>query len=97
MHSQDQPSEKGTLRITVESSNIQSHKNAVNLKKVEQEIPDSSGDETESADLGAEILLHIPFREIADLLGEREPDIKVRFCNLVLNGEAHLVTRRRMQ
>ncbi len=97
MHVQDQLSEKGTTRITVENSSIEALKNAVNLKEVERETPDSLRDEPEFKELGAEILLHIPFKEIADLLGERDADIKVRFCNLVLNGEAHLVITRRMQ
>lgn len=97
MH-EDQPTEKGTPRITVEnsSSSMETLTNAVNLKE-EQGIPDLSKGEPESAELGAEILLHIPFKEIADLLGERDADIKVRFCNLVLNGEAHMVITRRMQ
>ncbi|MBU7048235.1 MAG: hypothetical protein HXS54_17520 [Theionarchaea archaeon] len=97
MH-EDQPSAKETPRITVEnnSSSIKALTNAVNLKE-EQGIPDLSKGEPESAELGAEILIHIPFKEIADLLGERDADIKVRFCNLVLNGEAHMVITRRMQ
>ena len=96
MH-EDQPSEKGTPRITVENSSIEALKNAVNLKLVERETPDSLKGKPEFKELGAEILLRIPFKEIADLLGERDADIKVRFCNLVLNGEAHMVITRRMQ
>lgn len=95
MRVQEKTPEKGTIRITVENSSNELE-NALELKEVERAFPDSL-QVIESTEVGAEILPHIPFKEIADLLGEREVDIKVRFCNLVLNGEAYKVTTRRMQ
>ena len=97
MHVQDQTSEKGTVRIVLEKSSIQALNNSPDLEKVDQEIPDPCQSETESKELGAQILPHIPFKEILELLGEREVDIKVRFLDLVVDSEAHMVTTRRTQ
>ncbi len=98
--------EKAELKIVVDRGSLQAMENAMELlKELKPNLPELSREKVEEAiELMAQakekILPEIPtFKEFVDVLGEREAEVKVKFNNLTVDGEARLVVTplRRMQ
>ncbi len=106
MDEETQPEEKAEVKIVVDKGSLQAIEHAMELlKELKPKLPDLSKEKVEEAiELMAQakekILPELPaFKEVIDVLGEREAEVKVKFNNLTLDGEAHLVVTplRRMQ
>jgi hypothetical protein len=100
------PEEKAEVRIVVDRGSLQAMENAMELlKEIKPSLPELSREKMEEAiELMAQakekILPEIPtLKEVVDVLGEREACMTVKFDNLTVDGEAHVVLTplRRMQ
>lgn len=90
--------EKAEVRIIVDKGSLKAIESALDLlRELKPKLPDLSKEKVEEAiELIAQakekILPEIPtFREFVDVVGEREAEVKVKFTNLTLDGEAQLV------
>jgi len=98
--------EKAEVRIVMDRGSLDALENAMELlKELKPKLPDITKEKIEEAiELMAQakekILPEVPtFKEVVDTLGEREAEVKVRFNNLTVDGEALVVLTplRRMQ
>ena len=98
--------EKAEVRIVVDRGSLEAIENALQLlKELKPTLPDLSREKVEEAiDLMAQakekILPEIPaLKEVVDVLGEREAEVRVQFHNLTVDGEAQVTVTplRRMQ
>ncbi|KYK35428.1 MAG: hypothetical protein AYK19_02225 [Theionarchaea archaeon DG-70-1] len=98
--------EKAEVRIVMDRGSLDALENAMELlKELKPKLPDITKEKVEEAiELMAQakekILPEVPtFKEVVDTLGEREAEVKVRFNNLTVDGEALVVLTplRRMQ
>ena len=98
--------EKAEVRIVMDKGSLDALENAMELlKELRPKLPDITKEKVEEAiELMAQarekILPEIPtFKEVIDTMGEREAEVKVRFNNLTVDGEALVVLTplRRMQ
>ena len=98
--------EKAEVRIVVDRGSLEAIENALQLlKELKPTLPDLSREKVEEAiDLMAQakekILPEIPaLKEVVDILGEREAEVRVHFHNLTVDGEAQVTVTplRRMQ
>ncbi len=98
--------EQAEVRIIVDRGSLQAIEHALELlRELKPRLPDLSKEKMEEAiELIAQakekILPEIPtLKEVVDILGEREAEVKVRFNNLTVDGEACVVVTplRRMQ
>lgn len=98
--------EKAEVRIVMDRGSLDALESAMELlKELKPKLPDITKEKIEEAiELMAQakekILPEIPaFKEVVDTLGEREAEVKVRFNNLTVDGEALVVLTplRRMQ
>lgn len=90
--------EKAEVRIIVDKGSLKAIESGLELlRELKPKLPDLSKEKVEEAiELIAQakekILPEIPtFREFVDVVGEREAEVKVKFTNLTLDGEAQLV------
>lgn len=93
-----QQEEKAEMRIVVDRGSLRAMENAMELlRDLKPSLPDLSKEKVEEAiELMAQakerILPEIPaFKEVVDVLGEREAEVRVKFNNLTLDGEAQVV------
>ncbi len=93
-----QQEEKAEMRIVVDRGSLRAMENAMELlKDLKPSLPDLSKEKVEEAiELMAQakerILPEIPaFKDVVDVLGEREAEVRVKFNNLTLDGEAQVV------
>ena len=98
--------EKAEVRIVVDRGSLEAIENALQLlKELKPTLPDISREKVEEAiDLMAQakekILPEIPaLKEVVDVLGEREAEVRVQFHSLTVDGEANVTVTplRRMQ
>ena len=98
--------EKAEVRIVVDRGSLEAIENALQLlKELKPTLPDLSREKVEEAiDLMAQakekILPEIPaLKEVVDVLGEREAEVRVQFHSLTVDGEANVTVTplRRMQ
>ena len=98
--------EKAEVRIVVDRGSLEAMENALQLlKELKPTLPDLSREKVEEAiDLMAQakekILPEIPaLKEVVDVLGEREAEVRVQFHSLTVDGEANVTVTplRRMQ
>lgn len=98
MQNREEMEEKAEVRIIVDRGSLKAIESAIDLlTELKPKLPDISKEKVEEAiELMAQakekVLPEIPtFKEIVDALGEREAEVKVRFNNLTVDGEAQVV------
>jgi hypothetical protein len=98
--------ERAEVRIIVDKGSLKAIESAIELlTELKPKLPDLSKEKVEEAiELMAQarekILPELPtLKELVEVLGEREAEVKVRFNSLTLDGEAHMVVTplKRMQ
>ncbi|MGC1123367.1 MAG: hypothetical protein WBA22_19960 [Candidatus Methanofastidiosia archaeon] len=90
--------EKAEIRIVVDKGSLQAMEHAVELlRELNPTLPEISKEKVEEAielisQATEKILPELPtFKEMVEVLGEREAEVRVKFNNLTVDGEAHVV------
>jgi hypothetical protein len=90
--------ERAEIRIVVDKGSLQAIECAAELlRELSPTLPEISKEKVEEAielisQAKEKILPELPtFKEMVDTLGEREAEMRVKFNNLTVDGEAHVV------
>ncbi|MBU7013471.1 MAG: hypothetical protein HXS52_13040 [Theionarchaea archaeon] len=90
--------EKAEIRIVADKGSLQAIEYTVELlRELIPTLPEISKEQVEEtieliSQAKEKILPELPtFKEMVDTLGEREAEVRIRFNNLTVDGETHVV------